>query len=221
MARKEKFENERKTSTKSKLENFKTFDDFEKYLNEDQEEKNTSSIPFEKKILKGFRRFIKNVDVVPDGENEIESVAQVRDPREDKDVEYDLDKNGKRKGLALIFSYPLLKKAKPEKDIDGTAMRFLLESFFGENDVLYCPNMSLARVEQILGKEVLGDIAGDYNSLTIAILSEAKPKNNSKIVVQEGEGTSRKEITVKKFLETIDVTLWKDKPKLVIINAPR
>lgn len=223
MASNEKFETERNHSRNRKLENFKTRDDFEKYLNEDQGDKNTTSIPFKKKFLKGFRSFIKNADVVHDGENEIESVAQVRDPREDKDVEYDLDKNGKRKGLALIFSYPLLTKAKTEKekDIDGTAMRFLLESIFGENDVLYCPNMSLTRVEQILGEDVLGDIADDYNSLTIAILSEAKPSNSSKIVVQKGEGTSRMEITVKKFLETIDEALWIDKPKLVIINAPR
>lgn len=217
MAKNEKFENERKLSRKNKLGNFKTRDDFEKYLNEDQGEKNTSSV--KKKFLKWM---IKKADVVHDGENEIESVAQVRDPREDKDVEYDLDKNGKRKGLALIFSYPLLTKAKTEKDIDGTAMRFLLESIFGENDVLYCPNMSFTRVEQILG-DVLGEIADDYNSLTIAILSEAKPSKSSKIVVQKGEGTSRKEkeITVKKFLETIDETLWIDKPKLVIIDAPR
>ncbi|CBY40887.1 unnamed protein product [Oikopleura dioica] len=65
------------------------------------------------------------------------------------------------------------------------------------------------------------NVAGAYNSLTIAILSEEKPSNNSKIVVAGKESTSPMEITVKKFLNDIDEEIWIDKPKLVIVNAPR
>ena len=208
-----KYEDARDLATRKKP--FKTVEDFKKYLKEDHDEKKTFSTS--EKIWKRFRSIL-----VKDDENEFEAVAQVKDPREDKEEEYDLGKNEKKKGLAVIFSFPLLTKEREQKDLDGAALCFLFEKIFGEQDVFYVPNFEFDRVKQFL-QDIVSDknVADGYNSLTIAILSEEKPSNSSKIVVAGKESTSPMEITVKKFLNGIDEELWIDKPKLVIVNAPR
>ena len=71
-----KYEDARDLATRKKP--LQTVEDFKKYLKDDHDEKKTFSTS--EKIWKRFRSIL-----VKDDENEFEAVAQVKDPREDKE----------------------------------------------------------------------------------------------------------------------------------------